>query len=84
VTGTVYNWTIIGALSQIVLFQASTWFTESISSEKYPEYAEYQQRVGMFLPKLGTSAPRDFTGRTRKNVVKVLADVAKDTAKEKS
>ncbi|KAH0542899.1 hypothetical protein FGG08_002759 [Glutinoglossum americanum] len=74
----------VGALSYIILFQASTWFTESISSEKYPEYAEYQRRVGMFLPKLGTSAPGNFTGQTKEDVVKSMADVAKDPIKEKS
>lgn len=26
--------------------------TEKISARKYPEYREYQKRVGMFVPKL--------------------------------
>lgn len=44
------NWTFIGAMSYLLLFQASTWLTEMISSEKYPEYKIYQQRVGKFVP----------------------------------
>ncbi|KAI9862789.1 MAG: hypothetical protein M1813_004285 [Trichoglossum hirsutum] len=84
VTGTLYNWTIIGAFLYIVLFQASTWFTEMISSEKYPEYTEYQQRVGMFIPKLGTSIQRNSSYRPRENAIKPMANIAKDTAKEKS
>ncbi|PQE13043.1 DUF1295 domain protein [Rutstroemia sp. NJR-2017a BBW] len=48
----VYNWTFIGAMSYLILFQSSTWFTESISAKKYPDYKEYQQRVGKFLPNI--------------------------------
>jgi steroid 5-alpha reductase family enzyme len=51
-TDTFYNWAGVGALGYVILFQASTWFTELISAGKYPEYKEYQQRVGKFLPKL--------------------------------
>ena len=36
----------------LILFQSSTWLTEKLSAEKYPEYKIYQQRVGKFLPKL--------------------------------
>lgn len=60
VTDVYFNWTIVGALSYLILFQASTWFTELISAKKYPEYAEYQKRVGKFLPRLGTDLPGDF------------------------
>jgi steroid 5-alpha reductase family enzyme len=51
-TDTIYNWTIIGAISYCILFQASTWFTELITSGKYPEYVEYQKVVGKFIPKI--------------------------------
>lgn len=40
----------MGALSYLLLFQGSTWLTERISSQKYPEYRVYQERVGRFLP----------------------------------
>ena len=42
----------MGAMGYLLLFQASTWFTELISANKYPEYKNYQSRVGKFLPKL--------------------------------
>lgn len=51
-TYALYNWTFVGAMSYLILFQASTWFTEIISSRKYPEYSVYQERVGKFVPKL--------------------------------
>ena len=54
VTGSMYNWSAIGAIGYIALFQASTWFTELVSADKYPEYKEYQARVGKFLPRLST------------------------------
>jgi hypothetical protein len=60
-THVLYNWTFIGAISYLFLFQASTWFTELITAKKYPEYKEYQQRVGKFLPKLSTDLPGDFS-----------------------
>jgi len=43
----------VGAASYLILFQASTWFTELVSAGKYPDYKVYQKRVGKFLPKLG-------------------------------
>jgi len=44
------NWTFVGAGSYIALFQGSTWLTEMLSVQKYPEYREYQSLVGMFVP----------------------------------
>lgn len=44
------NWSIAGCLLLIVLFIGSSRFSEEISSEKYPEYAEYKKRVPRFLP----------------------------------
>lgn len=53
-TNSLYNWTGVGALAYLALFQASTLFSEWITSGKYPEYKEYQARVGKFVPRLGT------------------------------
>lgn len=52
-TAVLYNWTAVGAVSYLVLFQGSTWFTELLTARKYPEYKEYQKRVGRFLPRFG-------------------------------
>ncbi|KAI9775925.1 MAG: hypothetical protein M1839_000714 [Geoglossum umbratile] len=84
VTGTLYNWTIVGALSYVILFQASTWFTELISSEKYPEYAEYQQQVGMFLPTISLRFSRSSNNQKRENTAKATVDTTKKPAKRRS
>ncbi|KAI1000556.1 hypothetical protein K3495_g7638 [Podosphaera aphanis] len=47
-----YNWSMLGMISYLILFQGSTWFTELISAGKYPDYANYQEKVGKFLPML--------------------------------
>lgn len=51
-TLSVWNWTFVGALSYLLLFQGSTRLTEGITSKKYPEYKTYQQKVGKFLPNI--------------------------------
>lgn len=48
--GGALNWTIIGAVLLTVLFIGSTIFTEAISSEKYPAYADYQRTTSMLVP----------------------------------
>lgn len=44
------NWTIAGAVLLTVLFIGSTIFTESITSSKYPAYAEYRRTTSMLVP----------------------------------
>ena len=51
-TGEWINWTIGGILLLILLFRGSSDFSESISSEKYPDYKDYIRSVGRFFPKL--------------------------------
>ena len=63
VTRTYYHWAGVGALSYLMLFQGSTWLTELLSSQKYPEYAEYQKRVGMFVPGLKSGLPGNFSDK---------------------
>lgn len=46
----IFNWSMIGALLLIVLFTASTSLAEGISSDKYPEYAEYCKKVNKYIP----------------------------------
>ena len=49
-TGLWLNWSVMGAILLILLFYGSSSFSESISMSKYPEYAEYRQKVPRFLP----------------------------------
>ncbi|MHC1689702.1 MAG: DUF1295 domain-containing protein [Bacteroidales bacterium] len=49
-SGDWFNWTAIGVLLLILLFQGSSVLTENISSNKYPEYAAYQKAVPRFIP----------------------------------
>ncbi|MET0736203.1 MAG: DUF1295 domain-containing protein [Microbacterium sp.] len=48
--GGAINWTIVGAVLLSILFIGSTIFTESISSSKYPGYAEYKRTTSMLVP----------------------------------
>ncbi|KAL8984285.1 MAG: hypothetical protein Q9177_004744 [Variospora cf. flavescens] len=52
VTKSYYNWSGVGAVAYLILFQASTWFTELVTAKKYPDYKVYQERVGKFVPNL--------------------------------
>lgn len=70
------NWTFAGAFGYLILFQASTWFTELLSSQKYPEYEVYQKRVGKFLPKMATE------GMDKMTVAELKAEEKKPEAKE--
>lgn len=49
-TGRWFNWSLAGAVLLLLLFQGSADFVEKISAGKYPEYKDYQRRVGRFLP----------------------------------
>ena len=49
-TGQWINWTLSGPLLLILLFAASSEFTESISMHKYPGYMNYKQHVPKFIP----------------------------------
>jgi len=44
------NWTILGTISLTILINGSTAFTESVSSQKYPKYKEYQKITSKLIP----------------------------------
>lgn len=52
-TGEWINWSIAGCLLLMILFRGSSDFSESISKQKYPAYARYQEKVPRFLPLKG-------------------------------
>ncbi|OBT54368.1 hypothetical protein VE04_05510 [Pseudogymnoascus sp. 24MN13] len=58
-TDQLYNWTGFGALGLVCLFQGSTWLTEKLTAQKYPEYKEYQKRVSKFIPRMSHALPGD-------------------------
>ncbi|KAJ5959976.1 uncharacterized protein N7479_007126 [Penicillium vulpinum] len=51
-TETYFNWAGLGVLGYLAIFQGSVRLTESITAGKYPEYSDYQARVGRFIPRL--------------------------------
>lgn len=46
------NWSMVGCLLLLVLFKASSDFSEEITAGKYRDYSSYQERVPRFLPKI--------------------------------
>lgn len=44
------NWSIAGCLLLVVLFRGSSELSEALTLSKYPEYKNYQQKVGRFIP----------------------------------
>lgn len=81
-TNSTFNWTGLGALAFLILFYFSTWFTELVSSGKYPEYKEYQARVGKFIPRLGTEPVGDWKipAKAKKGKDKIAEEIEKDAA----
>eukprot|EP00553_Chaetoceros_curvisetus_P009541 CAMPEP_0204625084 /NCGR_PEP_ID=MMETSP0717-20131115/10836_1 /ASSEMBLY_ACC=CAM_ASM_000666 /TAXON_ID=230516 /ORGANISM="Chaetoceros curvisetus" /LENGTH=243 /DNA_ID=CAMNT_0051640689 /DNA_START=175 /DNA_END=906 /DNA_ORIENTATION=+ len=51
--GRLWNWSALGWILLLILFQGSGALTEKLSLMKYPvRYAEYQKRVPLYVPKL--------------------------------
>lgn len=48
--GSVLQWTVLGPLLLTALFLGSTFFTESITLSRYPEYAEYRTTTSALVP----------------------------------
>ena len=57
--GSLFEWTIIGAFLLTLLFLGSTSFTERLTLERYPEYAQYQKTTSAMIP-WTTGAPRSL------------------------
>lgn len=60
-----HNWTIIGSVLLILLFQGSLKLAEIISCEKYPLYTIYQQKVSSLIPWLPS---KDLEGALKKKL----------------
>ncbi|HPE96742.1 MAG: DUF1295 domain-containing protein [Chitinophagales bacterium] len=44
------NWSVIGCILLLMLFQGSARFSEGISAGKYPDYHQYMQQTSRFIP----------------------------------
>ena len=51
--GVLFGRTLIGPILLTILFVGSTNFTEKLSLQKYPEYAEYQESTSAVIPWVG-------------------------------
>ncbi len=51
-TGHFLNWSAVGCLLLILLFQGSADFSEKISASKYENYSNYIKHTGRFFPKI--------------------------------
>ncbi|PWW73559.1 DUF1295-domain-containing protein [Tuber magnatum] len=61
-----WNWTGLGAVVYMALFQGSVRLTEKITAGKYKEYKEYQKVVSKFVPGLGAfTGASDFDGKEK-------------------
>ena len=49
-TGNWLNWSVVGMILLVLLFWGSSNFSESISADKYSDYAEYRKKVSRFVP----------------------------------
>ncbi|KAJ5751782.1 hypothetical protein N7520_008699 [Penicillium odoratum] len=75
------QWTGLGVLGYLAIFQGSTRLTEDISASKYPEYSEYQARVGRFLPRPSVEAKK--TKSKKEKAIPVIEPVGEDTEEKK-
>ncbi|OJK03160.1 hypothetical protein ASPACDRAFT_1865132 [Aspergillus aculeatus ATCC 16872] len=74
------QWTGVGVVGLLLIFQGSVRLTESISAGKYPEYREYQARVGRFIPRL--SAKPKYKGSGKKKAPRQAAEQVEQPVQE--
>ena len=48
----IINWSCIGCVMLILLFQGSGYFTESITISKYPKYKQYMMKTPLYVPNI--------------------------------
>ncbi|KAL4890752.1 hypothetical protein BDV59DRAFT_76654 [Aspergillus ambiguus] len=76
------QWTGLGVLGYLLIFQGSVRLTEAISAKKYPEYREYQARVGRFIPRFSVKPKYKGSGKKKSQRVKNADDVDQTAAKK--
>lgn len=78
---TTWNWTCVGVINYVMIFQGSTPLTECVSASKYPEYKLYQERVGRFFPAL---IGKGWDEKEAESLGPVYIEEAKKKEKEKA
>lgn len=53
-SGKVLNWSMLGIVSLLVLFQGSGYFTELITLSRYPQYKRYMQTIPLYVPSVSS------------------------------
>lgn len=64
------QWTGLGVVGYLLIFQGSVRLTEAISAGKYPEYSEYQARVGRFIPRFSVKPKYKSSKKKARRAVK--------------
>lgn len=82
-TESYYHWAGAGALGYLLIFQGSTTLTESISASKYPEYREYQARVGRFFPRFSAEPKGKKASAKNNSKAKSKKSQSEEAAAEK-
>lgn len=82
-TDSYLQWTGLGVLGYLLIFQGSTRLTESISAGKYPEYSEYQARVGRFIPRFSVKPKYNGSNKKTRQSAKKQTDVVEEAQEGK-
>ena len=48
--GSSVNWSMVGWVLLVLLFQGSGWITELLTERRHPSYAKYKERVPLYVP----------------------------------
>jgi steroid 5-alpha reductase family enzyme len=57
-----FNWTVVGCILLMLLFQGSANLKEAICTKKYPQYPDYAKRTPRFLPRIRSGQSRLISG----------------------
>lgn len=77
------QWTGLGIFGLLLIFQGSVKLTESISASKYPEYSDYQARVGRFIPRLSVKPKYKSASKKKTSKAKERTDQPSEEKEDK-
>jgi steroid 5-alpha reductase family enzyme len=76
------NWSAIGWILLVLLFQGSGYFTEQITVSKYPKYKQYMETTPLYVPNLHHLFSSIYNGGSAKVDGRGISD-DKDNKKRK-